>query len=140
MTLIPDHIWGIWTVWQEARGESYKGKVAVAEVILRRAEKRYSSDGTIAGTVLRPLQFSGWNSKDPNRLKSVKVDSLDPVMIECIDAWNEAESGSNLSKGAVLYHNPAICSPSWAKNTIVVATIGNHAFSIPKNWGGVTRA
>lgn len=44
------------TVYLEARGESFAGKLAVAAVIRNRMERRYQSDGTIAGTVLRPRQ------------------------------------------------------------------------------------
>jgi|SRR3990172_1204590 len=132
MKLIPDDIWGILTVWQEARGEPYIGKVAVAEVIQRRAKLKYSSDGTIAGTVLKPYQFSGWNTNDPNRILAAKADRLDPLIIECIKAWEEAKGGTNFTNEAVLYCNLKVCSPAWANKSIVVAEIGNHTFYVPK--------
>lgn len=44
----------------EAAGEIYAGKVAIGWVVLSRMALRYSSDGTVHGTVLRPDQFSGF--------------------------------------------------------------------------------
>jgi hypothetical protein len=44
----------------EAGGEPYEGKVAVAIVLLNRMALRYQSDGTAPGTVLRKDQFSGF--------------------------------------------------------------------------------
>lgn len=133
--LILDWVWGVLTVWLEARGESFKGKVAVAEVILKRTSMKYFSDGTVAGTCLRDRQFSGWNNTDPGRIKAVKLDDSDPVAKECIEAWNEATQGSNLTGQAVHYYNPKVCTPDWAKGAEIVATIGNHLFVIPKEVG-----
>ena len=128
MRLIPDHILGIITVLQEAEGEPYEGKVAVAEVILRRTKRKYFSDGTVTGTCLRRLQFSGWNSDAANRIRTVKADTDDQMVHDCIRAWADAEAGSNLSKDAMHYFNPQLCSPVWAESAKVVARIGNHTF------------
>lgn len=133
MRLIPDYLWGVLTVWQEARGESYQGKVAVAEVIVRRTNRKFCSNGSIASTCLWPLQFSGWNAKDQNRIKAACLDSTDPGVNDCVKAWCEAaDRGSNIVPGAVHYYNPAVCSPDWAEGATVVAEIGNHRFVIPK--------
>jgi spore germination cell wall hydrolase CwlJ-like protein len=129
--LISPDLLAIVTLWQEARGEQFNGKCAVGEVIRNRIAYRYASDGTIAGTVLRPSQFSGWNPGDPNRIASLKLDDLDPMVIECARAWKESAS-SNYAKGAVLYCNLAICipRPGWAKKEKNVAVIGAHSFFI----------
>ena len=131
MKVIPDDALGILTVWQEARGEPYQGKVAVAEVIRNRMSRNYSSDGTVAGTVCRPYQFSGWNFNDPNLIKSLKIDDTDPVVIECARAWCESAK-TNHTKGAVLYCNLGTVAkaPSWAKVENRVAVIGQHSFFI----------
>lgn len=136
MRLISDDVLGIATVLQEAEGESFDGKVAVAEVILRRTKERYASDGTVAGTVLAPLQFSGWNSVSPNRVRTVKMDMTDPVVVECAKAWAAAKSGkTNVSCGALLYYNPkAIKSrPDWAApdKARQVAQVDQHIFFVP---------
>ena len=136
MKLIHDHLWGVLTVWQEARGEPYEGKMAVAEVILRRTQQKYSSDGTIAGTCLRPYQFSGWNTKDPNRLKAAQLDSEDSMVEECQRAFDDALKGSNVSHGALLYLNPSVFPPNglpaWVAKCEEVIVVGRHHFYKPK--------
>ena len=124
---------GIVTVFQEAEGEPYEGKVAVAEVILRRTKRKYFSDGTVAGTVLRRLQFSGMNEDSANRVRSFKIDNTDnPIVQDCIRAWTEALAPSNRVPDCMHYFNPSLCDPAWARGATVVAEIGNHRFVIPK--------
>jgi spore germination cell wall hydrolase CwlJ-like protein len=131
--LVPDWKWAVITIMQEAQGEPYSTKLAVAEVILRRTKAGYFSDGSVAGTVLWPLQFSGWNAHDDTpkyreRVECAKIMEDDPVVMECIKAWHEAENGSNLTKGAYLYYNPAISNPAWAKKCIETAVIDKHRY------------
>ena len=66
------------TLWGEARGEPVLGKRAVAWVVrnrmsiaeawLERKGRQHPlfGDGTVAGVVLRPYQFSCWLKGDPN--------------------------------------------------------------------------
>lgn len=128
MRLITDDSIGIVTVFQEAEGEPYEGKVACAEVILRRTKRKFMSDGTVAGTCLRRLQFSGWNDNSPNRIRSLQIDTSNPVVNDCVRAWAEAEHGSNLAPECLHYFNAHIVNPPWAKDAEVVAVIGNHTF------------
>ena len=126
MDLIPNWCLGVATIKQEAEGEPYEGKVAVGEVIRRRTKLKYASQGTIASTVLAPLQFSGWNTGSPVRVKSCEAQIEDPIVQECRRAWVESET-SNLVPGAVLYHANYI-KPSWAKSVKFVKQIGRHLF------------
>jgi len=128
MRLIADYLMGIVTVFQEAEGEPYEGKVAVAEVILRRTKKRYMSDGSVAGTVLRAWQFSGFNQDAKNRVRSFKIDTSDPAVDECVRAWVEADKGSELVPECLHYYNANLVHPKWAIGAEVVAVIGNHTF------------
>jgi spore germination cell wall hydrolase CwlJ-like protein len=130
MRLISDDAIEAVTVYQEAEGEPYEGKLGVAEALRNRRLTRYSSDGTVAGTALRALQFSGWNTHSNNRVRSVEIDDSDPVVQDCIRAVNEAAAGSQTVKGAVLYFNPAIVHPppTWADPAKLVATVGRHQF------------
>ena len=132
MKLIADYLLGIVTVFQEAEGEPYEGKVAVAEVILRRTKRKYMSDGTVIGTVLRKYQFSGHNTDSANRIRSFQIDTSISVVNDCVKAWCEADRGSNLVPDAMHYYNPALCNPPWARGAKVVSEIGNHRFIIPK--------
>ena len=132
--LVSEEALAVITIWQEARNEPQEGMMAVGEVIRNRMKLKYSSDGTVAGTVLRPLQFSGWNAKDPSRVKSLKIDDDDATVKKCLAAWLLSEQ-SNHAKGAVLYYAPAVVSmPDWAKPEVAqkVAEIGGHIFYVPK--------
>ena len=128
--LISDVALAIVTIFQEAEGESLDGKTAVAEVILRRTNDKYSSDGTIASTCLRPFQFSGWSTGSTNRIRSVMIDDDNPVVKDCQTAWDRAVAGSNVSQGAVLYLNKTIVStlPTWANPDHYILSIGHHDF------------
>ena len=130
MRVVPDYVWAVLTVWGEARGESDEGKVAVASVIRNRMQHRYSSDGTAADTVLRPFQFSFWNTDSRARIQAAKLDDKDPAWDECAQAWANAVPDVGIVKNAVLYYNPSLVPtpPSWAKPEKLVATIGAHQF------------
>jgi N-acetylmuramoyl-L-alanine amidase len=131
--LVSEEAWAVLTIAQEASGESYAVKLATAEVIRNRMRRRYSSDGTVAGTVLRPYQFSGWNTKDPNRIRCAALEDTDPLTQECRRAWKEAVAGSDTVNGAVLYFNPAIVqTPEWVERSEAVAVVGPHHFFVPK--------
>jgi N-acetylmuramoyl-L-alanine amidase len=122
------------TIWQEARGESYEGKVAVAEVIRNRMVHKYSSDGTVEGTVLRPWQFSGWNTDDlGNRIPSARIELEAAAVEDCAQAWHAALAGSNLTKGALLYLNPGAVKklPGWLAESTFLVKIGEHDFYLP---------
>jgi spore germination cell wall hydrolase CwlJ-like protein len=133
MRLISDDTLAIMTIWQEARGESDEGKLAVAEVVWNRMQKRYSSDGTVAGTVLRAWQFSGYNTGDPNRIPSFRLDDADSIVHACRNAWELAKAGSKTVADAVLYLNPRIVAkiPAWVSRSRKVATVGQHDFYVP---------
>lgn len=127
MLISPDQ-WGTTTVVQEALSEPYDGKLGVAEVVRNRMTRRYSSDGTVAGTVLRASQFSGWNSKDPALLMSARADESTHAVQECVRAWHEAFShNTNVVEGAVLYHADYV-KPDWAERATFIKKIGRHLF------------
>ena len=141
MRILSERALAVVTIYQEAQGEDYAGKVAVAEVIRNRMNKKYASDGTVAGTVLRPLQFSGWNAKDPGRVRAAKIDDEDALVKDCTKAWDAAMAGSNTVQGAVLYYNPdprlVPETPEWAlpDSAVETARIGHHVFFVPKQRG-----
>lgn len=137
MKLIADYMIGIVTVFQEAEGECFEGKRAVAEVIQRRTKRKFMSDGTFAGTVLRRLQFSGWNDNSTNRIRSLQIDTSDKLVDDCVRAWVDAERGPDIVPECMHYYNPLLCNPAWARGAKVVAEIGNHRFIIPKGGGSV---
>lgn len=115
--------WLAMNLYNEARGESLAGKIAVAHVVLNRAEQKGKP---VKAIVLEPMQFSWANGGARPAVK--EYDAL----LECFQAaahtLNERLEGKTL-KGADHYHATYMSPfPSWAKSMKVIATIGNHIF------------
>ncbi len=121
-----DDILAALTIYLEARGESFAGKMAVAAVIRNRTQHKYHSDGTIRGTVLRRKQFEPWIGRSP---KDVRFNPNNRKMQESLLAWELVQDGRNVVDGAVLFYNPSLVrTPRWAKVYQKVSTIGGHEF------------
>ncbi len=121
-----DDILAALTIYLEARGESFAGKMAVAAVIRNRMLQRYHSDGTVPGTVLRTYQFEPWIERSP---ETIQFDPTNPKMQESLLAWNLVQDGRKVVKGAVLFFNPDLVkAPKWALVNRKVAKIGGHEF------------
>ena len=121
-----DEILAALTIYLEARGESFAGKMAVAAVIRNRMTHRYHSDGTVRGTVLRAFQFEPWIKRSP---ENVRFNPRNRKMQESLLAWRLVQDGRKVVKGAVLFYNPTLVSaPRWAEVNRKVATIGGHEF------------
>lgn len=129
MRIVSDDTIAVLNIWMEARGESFEGKVAVAEVVRNRVKSGRYGGKTATEVALAPYQFSGWNTKDPNRTKALLLDDTDPQYVLCREAW-EASKSSNLTGGATLYYNPRVIHPppAWADPAKQTAVIGNHVF------------
>lgn len=131
----PDAI-GVANIWAEARSEPLEGKIGVAEVTLNRMKLGYFSDGTVAGTVFRPWQFSWANTDNKWRSKVFELDWESESVKECKKAWDFAKGGSKTVGNAVLYHTiqkpkaAKVWPPPWAKaeGVVVVKTINQHIF------------
>ena len=121
-----DNILAALTIYLEARGESFAGKMAVAAVIRNRMNHKYHSDGTIRGTVLRAKQFEPWIGRSP---EEVRFNPSNRKMQESLLAWNLVQDGRNVVNGAVLFYNPTlVTAPRWAQVYQKVAKIGGHEF------------
>ena len=130
MRLIPDELWGALTVWMEARGEPFDGKVAVARVIRNRMAQHWYGRGDVIDIVLQPMQFSCWNSGDPNRRVAARLDDTDPAWTDSLKAWQESAHTEGGVAGATFYYNPSAVAktPAWATPDKRVAIIGHHHF------------
>ncbi len=117
------------TIYLEARGESFAGKMAVAAVIRNRMAMKYQSDGTVKGTVLKRKQFQPWNRQQPFQVLA----NFDKWrMKDSLLAWRLVQDGRKVVDGAVLFYNPRIArTPRWAQVGQKVATIGGHEFYVP---------
>ena len=119
-------------IWAEARGELFEGKCAVGEVMRNRMKLKYFSNGTVADTIFRAKQFSGFNDDNPWRHEIFELDDSDQLVRDCFRAWTMSET-TGFARGAVLYCNLAIATPVWAIPGDLVATVGKHSFYLPAN-------
>jgi hypothetical protein len=110
-------------VYFEARGETLEGQLAVAEVILNRAQSgRYPT--TLCSVVTQPAQLSFIR-----RGRFPKVDT------NC-EAWRKALAIAEIAnKGLadavasnVLWYHASYVSPSWGRRLTRVTRIGTHIF------------
>jgi spore germination cell wall hydrolase CwlJ-like protein len=113
------------TIWAEARGQTFDGQIAVAEVILKRLR---NSEAGVSEIVKAPKQFSCWNKRDPNRKKMQKLNATNPGYQIARNALEIALKGEKcLTKGADHYHAKYV-KPRWARGQKPVVTIGSHHF------------
>ena len=101
----------------EARGESYKGQVAVGAVVLNRVAHSSFPD-SISGVIYQKGAFScvtdsNWNVSPNASSRSAAKDA--------INGWDP-------SGGAVYYYNPRTATSQWIRTRPVICTIGNHVF------------
>ncbi|KKN66126.1 hypothetical protein LCGC14_0474160 [marine sediment metagenome] len=122
------------TVAMEAEGESYKGKLGVAYVIMNRVQKRVPFK-SMSDVVLDPYDFSAWNTKGGRQT------SLDTIGQW---AWQESEKAAHSAyygiekdptHGATHYLNVRLTKllrggtlPGWLKVMKRTTKIGLHTF------------
>lgn len=101
----------------EARGESYKGQVAVGAVVLNRVSHASFPD-TVSGVIYQRGAFSCVN--DSNWNVAPTAESLKAAQ-DCINGWDP-------SGGAIYYYNPAKTSNAFMHSRPVITVIGRHRF------------
>lgn len=104
-------------IYGEARGETYKGQVAVGSVILNRVRSS-SFPNSISGVIYQPGAFSvvsdGQINLTPNET--------------AIKAAKDAMNGWDPTSGSLYYYNPAKTTNKWIRSRPIVTTIGAHVF------------
>ena len=107
-------------VYAEARGESYKGKVAVAAVVLNRVRSS-AFPNTISGVIYQSNAFESVSNGSINKTP----DS------DCLRAAREAMNGWDPTGGCLYFYNTAqVSTGSWIKTRTVKTVIGNHSFAV----------
>ena len=101
----------------EARGETYKGQVAVGAVILNRVAHSSFPD-SIPGVV---YQSGAFDCMYDGQINQKVTDSAYKAAQEAINGWDP-------SGGAIYYYNPKTAKSSWIKKRPIITTIGNHVF------------
>jgi spore germination cell wall hydrolase CwlJ-like protein len=110
-------------IYHEARGESFPGQLAVAEVIMNRARSgRYPQ--TLCGVVKQPWQFSFVRA---GRFPAVNASSA---------SWGYAQAIARIAANRladaipedVLWYHADYVAPSWGRRLSRVEKIGAHIF------------
>ena len=101
----------------EARGESYRGQVAVGAVILNRVAHASFPD-TISGVV---YQNGAFDCMYDGQISVAVVDSAYKAAQDALNGWDP-------SGGAIYYYNPKTAKSAWIRSRPIILTIGNHVF------------
>lgn len=122
-------------IFFEARGESSKGKAAIAKVTLNRVKsKKYPS--SVCSVMVQPKQFSYTHQLPWSKIQRVMqgdlrgFNSLDKAAY--LESKKIAEKGLkmrlNVLPDSVLYYHANYVKPKWARKMQVVSRIGKHIF------------
>ena len=106
-------------VHAEARGESYKGQVAVAAVVLNRVASS-SFPNTVSGVIYQSGAFSCVSNGSINNTPDSS----------CIRAALDALNGWDPTGGCLYYYNAKTAQDKWIFSRTVQTVIGNHSFAI----------
>ena len=106
-------------VYAEARGESYKGQVAVAAVVLNRVDSA-SFPNTISGVIFQSGAFTCVSNGSINNTPDSTA----------IRAALDALNGWDPTGGCLYYYNPNATSDQWIRTRTIKTVIGNHSFAV----------
>ena len=106
-------------VYAEARGEPYKGQVAVAAVVLNRVASS-SFPNTVSGVIYQSGAFSCVSNGSINNTPDSN----------CIRAALDALNGWDPTGGCLYYYNPKTAVDKWIFSRTVQTVIGNHSFAV----------
>ena len=106
-------------VYAEARGESYKGQVAVAAVVLNRVASA-SFPNTLSGVIFQSGAFSCVSNGSINNTPDSTA----------IRAALDALNGWDPTGGCLYYYNPRATDDKWIRTRTIKTVIGNHSFAV----------
>lgn len=101
----------------EARGEPYRGQVAVGAVVLNRT-KHPSFPNTISGVIYQKGAFTCLQDGQ----------FYQPVSDSAYKAAQDALNGWDPAGGAIYYFNPNTATNAWIWSRPLIVTIGKHRF------------
>ena len=106
-------------VYAEARGETYKGQVAVAAVVLNRVSSA-SFPNTISGVIFQSGAFSCVSNGSINNTPD---SSAIRAALDALNGWDP-------TGGCLYYYNPKGTDDAWIRTRTVKTVIGNHQFAV----------
>ncbi|MFP4016724.1 MAG: LysM peptidoglycan-binding domain-containing protein [Halanaerobiales bacterium] len=106
-------------VYSEARGEPYRGQVAIAAVVINRILHPLFPN-SVSGVIFQPWQFTAVHDGqfwlEPNQLSYQAARAA-------LDGWDP-------TGGAIYYYNPVTATSRWVFYRQVIIKIGQHYFAI----------
>ncbi|WP_096434954.1 LysM peptidoglycan-binding domain-containing protein [Alteribacter populi] len=111
-------------VHSEARGEPYKGKVAVAAVVLNRIESG-EFPNSVEGVIYETHGNGNIYAFEPVQNGEINRHADE----ESIRAAQEALNGYDPSNGALYFFNPETSTSDWINRLTVDSQIGKHVFA-----------
>lgn len=105
----------------EARGESYRGQVAVGAVVMNRVRSS-KFPNTLAGVIYQKGAFTAIDDGQFDQ----------PIADSAYRAAREVLAGADPTGGCLYYYNPVTATSSWIYSLPVKMTIGKHRFSMGK--------
>jgi hypothetical protein len=109
-------------IYHEARGESFEGMMAVANVIVNRMKSK-DFPNTACGVVYQRKQFS-WTLL-PDKLSTPVLNYGGPILY--ISRLAMESRLIDITRGATHYHATHI-NPYWADSKVKVFSVGKHLF------------
>lgn len=110
-------------IYHEARGETEKGKLAVAAVTINRVENKHYPDN-VCDVVWQRKQFS-WTDLKP-KYHIIKDEQAWVNAIQIAQLFLDGGDWSGVGQ-ATHYHTLEV-SPNWKDNDNLIAQVGNHLF------------
>ncbi len=130
MNLSYEQFIGALCIWREARGTTVEAQKAIWHVLLNRVNEPKKYGTGLVGVVLKPYQFSSFNSNDPNASKLPNpANTADykpwPVIMDLVTNSQDPDP----TKGATHYES---CDPdklpAWADKSKLTVTVGPFRF------------
>ena len=106
-------------VYAEARGETYKGQVAVAAVVLNRVSSA-SFPNTISGVIYQAGAFSCVSN---GAINNTPDSTAIRAALDALNGWDP-------TGGCLYYYNPRATGDQWIRTRTVKTVIGNHSFAV----------
>lgn len=125
-------------IYGEARGESREGKIAVASVIKQRVKEGGWYGLGWHGVILKPKQFSCFNTSDPNYPKLFDIANdfaryceKSKAMSECYEIARGIVGDTIRPNVVATNYKTTNCRGGhWSESMVEVKQIGNHLFYI----------
>jgi len=117
------------TIYGEARGEPWPGKLAVAWVVRNRVQLGGWWGRNVEAVCQKPYQFSCWNPHDANREVITQVTAATPAFRDCLAAAAAVLCDLEPDHtGAATHYHALGLHPSWAEGQRHTCIIGQHVF------------